>query len=270
MIDLTVGRSIRLAAEQSPDKQAVSDGSAALTHVALNAVSNQIANGLLALGLVKGDRVGVILPNCSLYVAVGCAIAKSGLVMTTLNYRFNSAEIAYQMADSGARALLFHHAFRKPAEQAIATLSNVVAISVGSRGDADTAGIDDLIAGASSDEPNIDVGEHDPYYLGYTSGTTGRPKGAIVTHRNRCLLYLHLAAEYGLSRHDVGLHAGPFHHTAPFALSMAQLCLGGSIAILPSFDARCRTVTGTTRKHPHCDCCFRVEPHCRHPSSMEF
>jgi long-subunit acyl-CoA synthetase (AMP-forming) len=74
---------------------------------------------------------------------------------------------------------------------------------------------------------DVDVGELDVFYLGYTSGTTGRPKGAMVTQRNRALAYHYWALEFGLSECDVSLHCGPFHHTAPFTFTLAQLYLGG-------------------------------------------
>jgi long-subunit acyl-CoA synthetase (AMP-forming) len=83
----------------------------------------------------------------------------------------------------------------------------------------------------------VDVGELDVFYLGYTSGTTGRPKGAMVTQRNRALAYHYWALEFGLSERDVSLHCGPFHHTAPFTFTLAQLYLGGEVVILEHFDA---------------------------------
>lgn len=225
MIELTVGRALRLAAERNPGKVALVCGSRRLTHGELNGLGNRIANALLAAGFAKGDRVGVMLPNCPEYVAIAYAAAKSGLVMVPLNYRSLGREIAYHLEDAGARGLIFASAFRGAVEEAKEHMNGLRTIVVG-----------DLVASGSSAEPAVAVSEHDLFYLGYTSGTTGRPKGAMITHRNRSLAYHYWALEYGIGPEDVSLHAGPFHHTAPFGFTLTQLYLGGSVAILPAFD----------------------------------
>jgi long-chain acyl-CoA synthetase len=85
--------------------------------------------------------------------------------------------------------------------------------------------------------PDASVAETDLLYLGYTSGTTGRPKGAMVTQRNRVLAYHYWAIEFGLTADDVMLHCAPFHHSAPFTFVLSQLYIGGQVVILDHFDA---------------------------------
>lgn len=236
MIELTVGRSLRLAAERNPDRLALTCGPRRLTHGEVNALGNRIANGLLAAGFTKGDRIGVMLPNCPEYVAIAYAVAKSGLVMVPLNYRFVGREVAYHLGDAGAEGVIFAAAFREALEEARAHLGGLRSIVVGEALGQDLGALEDLVNSASADEPAAPVSEHDLFYLGYTSGTTGKPKGAMVTHRNRSLAYHYWALEYGIGRDDVALHAGPFHHTAPFGFTLTQLYLGGRVAILPAFD----------------------------------
>ena len=237
MIELTVGRSLRLAAERAPQRPAVSCRGETLTHGQLNALGNRVANGLLGTGLRKGDRIGVMLPNSIDYVVVGYAIAKSGLVMVPLNYRFTGTDLSYHLRDAQASALLYASDFAAAAAQAKGELAGLRTFAAGAPREGDESTLRELIDGGSDAEPAVDVAESDPFYLGYTSGTTGRPKGAIVSHRNRKLAYHFWAIEYGIGMHDVSLHAGPFHHSAPFGFTLAQLCLGGRVAVLPAFDA---------------------------------
>ncbi len=158
------------------------------------------------------------------------------LVMVPLNYRFKGREIADQLSDSGATGLIFGEAFREEVEAARSELPRLRTLVVGEALPADIGSLQDLAAAASDAEPEVVVSEQDLFYLGYTSGTTGKPKGAMIAHRNRALAYHYWALEYGIGGADVTLHAGPFHHTAPFTFTLMQLYRGGCVVILPGFD----------------------------------
>ena len=234
MQELSIGRSLRLAAQARPDAVAIRFNGESITHAEFDAWSNRIAHGLRAHGLAKGDRMGVMLPNSPLYLAVVAAAAKSGIVLVTLNYRFTGPEIAYHLGDAQARAVVFDAAFRPAVRAAQAELPALDAIVCGDKA-AGEVSIDDLALGRPDDEPGVQVGEGDVLLLQYTSGTTGRPKGAIITHRNRSLAFLHWPIIYEVGAGDVLLHTGPFHHSAPFGMALCQLCLGGCVIIMPSF-----------------------------------
>ncbi len=249
MVELTVGRALRLAAERYPGRVALTCGAAALTHDELNTLGNRLANGLLAIGFVKGDRLGVILPNGLDYVVIAYAAARTGIVMVPLNYRLRGTEIAYHLQDSGARGLIYATAFRPAVDEARAIVSGLLTVAAGEVSPADVASLAELETAPAHDPPSV-VSERDLFYLGYTSGTTGRPKGAMVTHRNRALAYHYWALEYGIREQDVALHAGPFHHTAPFGFTLTQLWMGGRVVILPGFEPldalRTMTTAGVT------------------------
>lgn len=236
MVELTVGRALGLSAERYPDRVALTCGEAAVTHGELNMLGNRLANGLLATGFAKGDRVGVILPNGLDYVVVAYAVAKTGIVMVPLNYRLRGKEIAYHLRDSGAKGLIYGTAFQAAVEEMRALMSGLLTVAAGEASPADVASLEELESAPAHDPPST-VSERDLFYLGYTSGTTGRPKGAMVTHRNRALAYHYWALEYGIRDQDVALHAGPFHHTAPFGFTLTQLWMGGRVVILPGFEA---------------------------------
>jgi acyl-CoA synthetase (AMP-forming)/AMP-acid ligase II len=236
MIELTLGRSLRLAAERAGERTAIICGDVSMTHTELNRLGNQIGNGLLELGLKKGDRLGVVLPNCVDYLAIVYGAAKCGIALIFLNYRFTGRELTYQLASSGAKALIYGSEFRKAVAEARHELKELWTIGLDRADDGDIATLRDLAA-ASPEEPNVAVSERDILYLGYTSGTTGFPKGAIVTHRNRCLAYHYWAIEYGFHQSDTVLQAGPTHHSVQIGFTLAQLCLAGRAVVLPKFDA---------------------------------
>jgi acyl-CoA synthetase (AMP-forming)/AMP-acid ligase II len=237
MVELTVSRALALAAARAGEQPALHCADRALSHRALDALANRIANALLGIGLARTDRVALLLPNGIEYVAAAIACAKAGFCMVTLNYRFTADEHALQLADSGAACLIYAERFAAQVLPGAGRIKGLRRICLGVPAPCDAGGFDALVERASTAPPDTAVAELDLFYLGYTSGTTGRPKGAMVTQRNRALAYHYWALEFGIGRDDVALHCGPYHHTAPFSFTLAQLTLGGSVAILEQFDA---------------------------------
>jgi len=236
VIGLTVARALGLALARGGERPAVRCGERLLTYSDLDQASNRLANALLALGLARGDRLAVVLHNCPEYIVVALACAKSGLVMVPHNYRFTADEYAFQLEDCGAGLLIYSERFADAVLPAAARIPGLHRVCHGrpAAGDLDT--LEGLVQSAASTRPGASVGEEDTFYLGYTSGTTGLPKGALVTQRNRALAYHYWALEFGIREDDVALHTGPFHHTAPFTFVLTQLYMGGQIVILDHFD----------------------------------
>ena len=226
---VTVQRALALAARRRPGKVAVRDRDTALTYRELDQRSDRMARALLGLGLQTGDRVALLLPNGPDYIALAIACAKAALCMVPVNYRFTGAEIGLQVADCGARALVYDPGFSEAVRAA--------ALGDGVRLVCRDAAFESWLAAAPAAPLAVQAGEDDLFYLGYTSGTTGKPKGAMVTQRNRALAYHYWALEFGIGADDVALHCGPFHHTAPFTFTLTQLFMGGEVVILDSFDA---------------------------------
>lgn len=236
MTDVTVARALTLALRRNGDRPALHFEDRTISHAELNELATRITEGLASLGLAKGDRVGVALPNVPEYVAIAVACAKGAFTMVTLNYRFTAEEYAHQLQDCGAKALIYSNRFGQAIRNATARLPAVQRIGFDEPSEGDAGSLWDLIDGASGNPPAVDVSGDDLFYLGYTSGTTGRPKGAMVTQRNRALAYHYWALEFGIGMEDVALHTGPFHHTAPFTFVLTQLFLGGQVVILDHFD----------------------------------
>jgi acyl-CoA synthetase (AMP-forming)/AMP-acid ligase II len=234
-VPVTVQRALSLSSRRFPQKIAIYYKNESLTYSQLDIRSTKLANGLLALGLQPGDRVGILLPNCPDYIVFAIACAKAVLCMVPINYRFTPMELALQIKDSGAKAIIFEDIFSNTLLEA--SLPKEV-ISICRNGNSGELDFDELIDHAPSGNLTVQANESDLFYLGYTSGTTGKPKGGMITQRNRALAYHYWALEFGITSDDIALHCGPFHHTAPFTFTLTQLFMGGQVVLLDSFDAK--------------------------------
>lgn len=187
-----------------------------------NAKTNVLANLLTKLGIKKGDHVAALGKNSVTYLALCHATAKVGVVFGTINWRLSASEIAFIVNDADNKVLFVEQQYVELVKQLKDDLRNVRIIVYGEDDDYDAGGFDrlaDLSLDVSDAEPDIEVNGDDPAIIMYTSGTTGLPKGAMLTHRNVvtdmlfCLTYWPPAQDdcYLLSmpmNHVSGLHTG--------------------------------------------------------------
>lgn len=227
---------LRESADADPSAPLLFAGDTELSYGAVDAASGRLAAGLLASGLVPGEKVAVQLPNLPQFVIAYFGIVKAGLTMVPLNPLFTAREIEYHLADSDAR-LLITSAFSLAGALDGARAAGVAdVVVVGAEAPAGTRGFDDLL-GEDSGEIHP-TSSDDTAVLLYTSGTTGRPKGAELTHFE---LYMNCTIApqlFGMRADDVALGALPLFHV--FGLSSvlnAAVRYGGSVALLPRFEA---------------------------------
>jgi acyl-CoA synthetase (AMP-forming)/AMP-acid ligase II len=216
---------LRWQARHRPDAVAVICGDQRRTYAALDARSERIAAGLLARGLAPGDRVAVLMANRIEYLEIYQAAARSGLTLVPVNPALTSPEIEYILADSGAALLI--------ADAGSAVATGLPTITVGGPG----GELEELIAAAAYPDAGPEPGPEAVFFQGYTSGTTGRPKGCV---QNLGAFVSHYRRSFRLYRHDdrdVMLMPGPLFHEAPALFSLAQLFYGGTVLLLPRFDA---------------------------------
>jgi fatty-acyl-CoA synthase len=178
-----IGTQVHIGAVRTPDKSAVELVSGARrTYADLDERTNRLAHALLAQNLDRGDRVAMWLGNCLEYIDTYLACAKAGLVVVQINIRHKPAEARYQLEDSGARVLVFGDAVAGYVEE-LDLGNDIVLVTTGKERvgrSVDFEGF--LAAGADSMPPEPD--DDDLLVIGYTSGTTGFPKGAELTHRS--------------------------------------------------------------------------------------
>jgi fatty-acyl-CoA synthase len=239
---LSLGDALTANARLFPSRVAASDASAAMTFAVWNARACRLANALLGLGLAKGDRVAVLAYNCAEWLVFYAATAKAGLVMVPINFRLVASEIAYIVADCSASLVIVQHDLLGPIEEIRADLplaaGRYVCFGAG-RIPAGYLSYEDLLAQAADSEPSIPVAGADTWALMYTSGTTGRPKGAIRSHQASAILSLVTQVELGFSRRDEGLLAMPMCHANSlyFATALAYCGAACRVHARASFDA---------------------------------
>ena len=213
---MNVGHLITRGARYYGDQTAfVLDGEA-ISFRNLNIRVNKLVNALLSLGLKKGDRVGLLFHNSLAYLESYLALYKAGLVWVRLNARLGPADIKGMIDDSGARALIHGPEFFKIVEEASSELEWVI-----KKGEGPGIDYDDFLQQGTDKEPPVDVLMDDLCDLWYTSGTTGAPKGIMLTHRNvlTCTQLL-LSDVYDITHEDKFLTPGALSHA-------------GSVRILP-------------------------------------
>lgn len=179
---ITIGDVLRFQAQERGDQIAFSFEGEDLTYGDLDRNSNRTANGLIALGVKPGDRIAYMGKNSHLYFEILAGAAKAGAVMTPINWRLAPPEVSYIVNDCQARILFIGPEFTDLLRQIRPSLSHVQAV-FGSEGpDGDIPDYRAWRDGFSENDPNIACAADDDAVQLYTSGTTGHPKGAIMTH----------------------------------------------------------------------------------------
>jgi len=205
-----------------------------LTYPELESRTNRLANGLLKLGLNKGDRVAVMLYNCAEFVEVDCACAKAGLVGVPVNWRYVDREVAYVVDNSDAKALIVGEDFIDCIDRVRAGFEKIGGdnyVSVGSRRFNGYVDYESLIAESPDTVPNVQVEGKDTWLQIYTSGTTGVPKGVVRSHQSYIAFYLINAVDFGFSEKDKGMIVMPLYHVNSTFYGPLFLYIGGSLFV---------------------------------------
>ncbi|WP_066304295.1 long-chain-fatty-acid--CoA ligase [Bacillus sp. FJAT-29814] len=234
-MELTIGNLFSASAAKYPEKIAVIYKNTRFTYREVEERSNRIANGLLKMGLKKGDRCAILFYNRAEWLEVYIGMAKVGIIAVPVNFRFVAAEIEYVINHSRPKAMIYEEVFEETISAIKGKLVTVKDyICLGSNhGDLD------YIQLLEESNPNLeyseDVNETDPFFFGYTSGTTGFPKGAVVEHRNLIVHHLAVSKELGgLNQNDKMLLIMPlFHSNSTWFLQMMAM-IGGTAIIYQS------------------------------------
>jgi acyl-CoA synthetase (AMP-forming)/AMP-acid ligase II len=196
----------------------------------LNSRSNQVAHALLALGLAAGDRVACLMSNQPRYAETYFGCAKAGYVFVALNWRLTVPELSYQLLDSGAAAVVYGADQTALVEPLVAQFPHVRWLP------ADHGDFDAAIRAATTAEPPIGATGEDPLFMMYTSGTTGRPKGALMSHRANLSWLASMLATSDLTCDERQIIVAPMFHIAGLGLTMVAVYRGMTSVLVKGFD----------------------------------
>ena len=217
-------------ARRQPDAPAVDDGIHAWSHREFAHRISCLAGSLAGRGLQYGDRVLLCMENCAEFLECLFACWAAGLCAVPVNARLHAREVEYIARDCRARMLIATPNLADGLaglEQAVETLSAIISTR--------SADYTALMSGDALMRP-VDGAATDRAWLFYTSGTTGRPKGAVLTHRNLLFMnHCYYADIDALDERDTNLHAGPLSHGAGL-YALPHLLRGGHQVVLPHFE----------------------------------
>jgi fatty-acyl-CoA synthase len=231
-VALLLGDLLRRHARYRPGKTAYVIGARRVTYRELDALANRLAHSLRARGVGRGDRVATLSHNRVEYPAIYFALARLGAIHVPLNFRWRAGEVRYALAQSESGVLLHGDDLVGVVDEAragLAALRHVLSL------DRDVPA---LVASASAAEPSTETGltEHDPHVMLYTSGTTGDPKGALLSHRAYALQATQTPRPTGLGEDDVALCMFPMFHMGGWAMPLGYWANGATVVIMERAD----------------------------------
>ena len=229
-----------------PDGVALIDGDSGdqITYAALERSAGELTEALVAMGLRRGDRVALLMENSPAMVEMLFATANLGAVAVPLNFRLSAPELAYILADAGASVLAVSDRFAVLAESALAAGPHTVRVLVTEHDQATIGGYAyatlENLRGGSRRGPDQLTSVDDICMIMYTSGTTGRPKGAMLTHGNMLWNAINTTTVgTGLSAGTKTVAVAPMFHVGALGNSVLPvLYAGGTVITVRAFDAR--------------------------------
>ena len=233
-IPMLMGDGLRRNAWKFPVKIAAKDKYRTITYGELNRRVNQLARGLLALGVRKGDGVALSVDNRVEHLEIIFATAKIGALAIPLDVKWKALELASVLEALEPRFLILQEDCAAEFEKAKA-LKNLSSIkTVPLSADLTYAG---LLDGQSVEEPDVHVEEDDPFAVMLTSGTTGFPKGCLTTQRTFVFHCINNAIEKGLGAHDTAILSSPIYFNAGRSFTLGIIYFGGTMILHERFDA---------------------------------
>ena len=224
-----------------PDKTAVVDGERCFSYRDLQVRANRLSNALVGLGVGKGDRVCMLSPNSHFFLESFYGTSQIGAVLVPLNYRLMAAEHRYILDHAGVKVGLVDHEYTGLVDDIRSELPDVEHwIVAQDSGEAPEGWTDweTLIAGVSAaPPPTPELEETDLASINYTSGTTARPKGVMLTHRSLYVNAYSMIAHLGISHDDVELWTLPMFHCNGWGAVYALTGMGGTHVVLRAIDA---------------------------------
>lgn len=236
----TLAELVRDVAMRDGAKAALIFADQPITYADLDARIERAANGLAARGIGQGDRVALLLPNIPEFMVAYYAVMRRGAIVVPINVLYKAEEIAYVLQDSEAKALIVHSGFAPQGVPAAAQSPSVAFVAVvGGDAPEGTIAWDGMTDGAAPERDAVSVSPDDIATICYTSGTTGRSKGAMLTHRNFIANNEQMDLVERVKAHssDILLLVLPLFHIYAMNCGMnGFLRAGATIVLIPRFE----------------------------------
>ena len=226
-------------AREHADQEFAIDGDRRMTYREAATEVNRLANALIEVGLQVGDRIAILSKNSIEYAITYFAASKAGVVPVPLNYRLAAAEWAYIINDAGAKLLIAHDEYVSAIDALRSELKTVQRfVSLEVRGMEGWDNLREMLAKQPAEPPAraIEITEDHDVYQMYTSGTTGHPKGAVITHSALAAQMTQVTMVIPLESGMRGLIAVPMYHAAGAITSFVTIYWGGSLYIQADFN----------------------------------
>ncbi len=240
--EIPLATTLQRTASRLPDKVAIVDGERQVTFRELDEQSNRFGNALGSIDIGKGDVVGVLAPNCIEFEVAFYGIAKAGAVVSTINSGYREREVAYQLANSDAKALVVHRSFLELGKTAIEGAPNVKRLIVIDEGSQDPDSFWGLAECGAPTPPKVAINPKEDFVaLPYSSGTTGLSKGVMLTHYNLTCTGRHMFDRPGEGAaprsDDIFLAHLPLFHIFGINVMMSiPVTLGATQVMMGRFD----------------------------------
>jgi long-chain acyl-CoA synthetase len=236
---MAIGDILRVNARRFKSKIALRDERRTRTYEQVNRRANAFIRSLMDMDFKKGDHIALLLYNCVEYEELLLALPKAGFIIVTLNYRLIGRELEYIISDSEACALIYDAELNDTVEEIRPSLELVKQYIIVDRlGDskAEALNYEKLIQSSSDAEISVPVSESDTAFILYTSGTTGLPKGAMLTHKNVMTNLFNILFEFQVNSDDKIFNVPPLYHCAGQNGFMAHFFYGCEIVTIKQFE----------------------------------
>lgn len=223
---LTVGALFRSRVMLTPDRLALVDGERQLTYRELDGRTDQLAASFAELGLKPGDRIGMLARNCQEYMEVIIAAAKAGVIVAALNWRLGDRELAHCINLVEPALIIVQPEFKDSLNRLNQTAPNTLLLG---------SEFENLIENSPTTALPADIDPEAGLVILYTSGTTGLPKGALISHRAMIARMMVLASDFEVPYEDNFVAWAPLYHMASTDQSIAYLLRSGTVFIVDGF-----------------------------------
>ena len=234
---MNIPKIIELNANKYPDKLALLIDDKQKTFRDLDVESNSIANTLLSMGIHPKDKVATLFFNDVDLILAYFGLLKIGVQVVPINFRLAPPEIEYIIKHSEAKGLIYEQYFSELIGSIKNNLKGMLHYIISGEGGVNKVRFEDLKKG-NANHPGISIKDDDFSFLMYTSGTTGRPKGVMITHYNSLWNALSLCVTSELKHKDVVLNPMPLFHGGALNRYQAFLIMGSTFISMRNFDAK--------------------------------